>query len=386
MATWQVAASADDVERYGATNCRTSNTVIYLGSPGVSIAGGFRFTNVTIPAGATILTAKITLTHYNALTGTGCNVRIRGQASNDTITFSDYVDYDARPQTSHYEDWAMPDMASDTEYDSPDLSPIVQEIIAISGWASGNSLVLFLNDNGSTNYRQPYAYDGNPAFAAKLTATWSTATTYTKALSLDSYLQKILTKTPSLDSYLQKTYVKTPGLDSVLQKLGLTGSSSIDAFLEKLSLLVSTSGDAFLSKSEIKNLGIDAFLFKILTKNIGIDAVLSKLSTLISLGLDSELQKIGLTKSSSIDAILEKLSLSKSISIDAWLKIISLPITLSMNAFLKKNILLSLPMDAILYALPKAGSDFRYEQLKLKDLPMNAEGSFSYKKDTLKGN
>ncbi len=41
----------------------------------------------------------------------------------------------------------IPAWTQDTEYQSPDISAIVQEIVNQAGWVSGNHLVLFWDDH-----------------------------------------------------------------------------------------------------------------------------------------------------------------------------------------------------------------------------------------------
>lgn len=175
MAIFKPGQNTDDVCRYGDV-VDDSDVVVYLGYAGISTIGAFRFVNVTIPSGATILTAKVTIQHYGSASGTTVNVRIKGQSDSNPITFSTVADFDARTKTTAFIDWNnLPDMDADTDYDTPDITSIIQEIIGIAGWASGNSLVLFFEDNGSTNYRQPGSYNYSTTVCARLDVTYSIA-------------------------------------------------------------------------------------------------------------------------------------------------------------------------------------------------------------------
>ncbi len=173
----------------------------------------------------------------------------------------------------------------------------------------------------------------------------------TKTASLDSYLQSIYaktpgidgvlqkldqTKTPSIDSYLFKsllgtlnldaililaatTYTKTVSLDSFLSKLGLTRDSSFDALLQKLSLTKTVSLDSFVYKILTKTLGIDAYMQKTETRGVSADSLLNKVGLTKSASIDSFLQKFGLTKNVSVDALLQKLASTTATSLDAIL-------------------------------------------------------------------
>jgi hypothetical protein len=134
---------------------------------------GIRFVNVTIPKGATILTAKVTFNSYYTVTSQQCNVRIKGEDADDPATFSTYDNFFGRVRTSQYVDWsAIPSWTANTDYDSPDITNIVQAIVNRPGFA--NHLVIFIEDNGSLEdvNRYPKSYDNTTALCPRLTVTW----------------------------------------------------------------------------------------------------------------------------------------------------------------------------------------------------------------------
>lgn len=179
MAVFKPAQSSDDVSRFGSSLSKT-DIFVYLGFTAESIIGAFRFVNVTIPPGATILTAKATIRPVWTESGTPVHVKIKGQSSDDAATFSTVANFDARSKTTAYVDWNnLPTMAGNTDYDSPDISDIIQEIIDISGWDSGNSMVLFFENNGSSAYRHARSYDYDAVNPTRLTVTWETGHTLT---------------------------------------------------------------------------------------------------------------------------------------------------------------------------------------------------------------
>jgi len=161
-------------------DCLTYNSIInlnafYLGNIGYSCDSGVRFSNVTIPKGATILSAKVTFQSAGNYATTVCNDRIKGEDVDDPAVFSTYANYAGRARTDHLVDWnAVPAMATDTDYDSPDLTDIIQHIVNRAGWASGQHLVLFFADNVSDiAYRILKDYDVSTTLCARLTVTWS---------------------------------------------------------------------------------------------------------------------------------------------------------------------------------------------------------------------
>jgi len=163
--TWQVGASADDAWVYAtaavphhgswlaiavaddeflAGGTVTDATQLWLG------AGG-RFTNVTIPASSTIDSAYLKVTALVSRTETTVNTRIYGEDVDDAAAFSTVANYNGRTQTSAFVDWdSISSWTINVEYSSPDIKTIIQEIIDRGGWASGQDMVVFWEDHGSS--------------------------------------------------------------------------------------------------------------------------------------------------------------------------------------------------------------------------------------------
>jgi len=109
--------------------------------------------SVTLAADATVTNtyAYFAVQSVSATSSASVTVRIRGEAAaagaNPSETNSDIS---SRSTTSAYVDWT-PDAAVENGYlRTPDLSAIVTEIVAISGWASGNRInLIFSHQSGS---------------------------------------------------------------------------------------------------------------------------------------------------------------------------------------------------------------------------------------------
>lgn len=183
----QVAASADNCIVYNNGSVWDIVEGVEAGnySAGVFKAGsGLRFNNVTIPQGATIVTAYLTITGGVALSGTTCNAKIIGDLETDAATFSTLADYQARrgtdvggadntKRTTAEVDWDnLSAWVVGTEYQSPEIKTIIQEIVDQGGWVSGNDLALFWDDHdnrsssGAARIGSHYAAD--PTKAVKL--------------------------------------------------------------------------------------------------------------------------------------------------------------------------------------------------------------------------
>lgn len=180
----QVAASVDNCKC--AWNSSASSWVFDLGPADYVHAGyrgyyrnkagtGMRFTNSTIPKGSTITSAYFTMTCYVSRSNTTVNSKIHGEDVDDAAQFSNLADYQGRPRTTAEVNWdSIPAWTLDTEYNSPEIKTIIQEIIDRAGWSSGNALVIFWDDhddrsthNDDTN-REGYSYDGSSTKAPKL--------------------------------------------------------------------------------------------------------------------------------------------------------------------------------------------------------------------------
>lgn len=178
----QVGQSSDDAH-HRLTNDWWSLTTSYLRIGYVSSTDkryrvGMRFQNVQVPQGATITSAYLILKAYYTKSGTTVNCKLKGEKSANAATFSTSADFDARPRTDAYIEWNnIGAWTAGVEYQSPDISSIVQEIINQTGWQSGNSMVIFWDDDADTSSasREAYSYDGGASSAPKLVINYETA-------------------------------------------------------------------------------------------------------------------------------------------------------------------------------------------------------------------
>lgn len=144
--------------------------------------GSFRFTGVTIPAGATITSAKITFTtnSYGGPTNQ-LYLKIIGVDEDDTAEYvtSPIDTARTRTHTTASVDWD-PNITFTTQYqtyDTADFTSVVQEIIDRGGWASGNDLGIYIYDDGTALDKTVgfYSYSSDSSRAPLLTVTYETA-------------------------------------------------------------------------------------------------------------------------------------------------------------------------------------------------------------------
>lgn len=111
------------------------------------VTTGVRFQGVTIPEGATLVDAYLWV-QVEPFSRDIPRTRIYGEATIDSATFSTEDPPSSRmtAKTANYVLW---DTATQWDgqqlfYSSPSLLPIVQEVLALAGWQSGNALTLLL--------------------------------------------------------------------------------------------------------------------------------------------------------------------------------------------------------------------------------------------------
>ena len=165
--TRSVSASSDDAQETGGTMALTGANL--NANSGNQIVG-LRFTNVTIPAGATINSAYLTV---NITSGSydDPNLTIRGSGEADTTAFTSTAnDITDRWKTSAAVAWSATGIGTGAK-NSPDLATLISEILAISGWASGNDMNFYLAGNSGSAFRID-SYD-NGSNAPQLTINYT---------------------------------------------------------------------------------------------------------------------------------------------------------------------------------------------------------------------
>lgn len=108
------------------------------------------YQNVTVPPGVELASARLRMQAGATRGGTICNILIAAEDSDNPAAPIDVADAIGRTRTTATVPWNNVEAFTvDQEYFSPDFAPVLNEVIARPGWASGNSILLFLEDNGS---------------------------------------------------------------------------------------------------------------------------------------------------------------------------------------------------------------------------------------------
>jgi len=166
----RVIRSPDDAEESSdGTVSKASSDLELVTDRGDIQTVGIRFRGVGIPQGASITGAYIQFTVDEATTEP-TQLSIAGQASNNAAKFSGALfDISSRPRTAANvgwipQPWITVGEAGEAQR-TPDLAPVIQEIVNRSGWSSGNALAIIVNGSGR---RVAESYNGDPAAAPLL--------------------------------------------------------------------------------------------------------------------------------------------------------------------------------------------------------------------------
>ena len=162
----RISAGDDDVEQRPNGRLRFSSADLELSEDGdENQTVGLRFLNVAIPQGATITSAYVQF-QVDETDSAPVSLTIVGEDSNNSSPFSNANNLTSRSQTSASAAWNPAAWNTVGEQGpnqrTPDLTNVIQEIVARGGWSSGNALSIFLFGNG-TRTAESYNGDQNGA-------------------------------------------------------------------------------------------------------------------------------------------------------------------------------------------------------------------------------
>jgi hypothetical protein len=173
--TFQIGAGADDVnEDNGAFAADGSD--VWVGSTAVAATAftGLRFTNITIPQGATITSARLELQSVSPQWLTTA-FEFGMEAAANSAAFSTASRPSQRtllaPRVAHQSDsqWL-----ANTWYQLDELAPLLQAVVNQPAWVPGNAVAVVVRGNGQAWARKfAHAYESDPARAARLVVTYA---------------------------------------------------------------------------------------------------------------------------------------------------------------------------------------------------------------------
>lgn len=115
------------------------------------------FDNMTIPKGATITSAKFAFACYEVRSG-DFKVTMKAAAADSASTPGSFTQINNVTYGSASVAWNLASVAgSSGSNETPNLAPLIQEVINRAGWVSGGDILIAALDNGSDNYFRPRA-------------------------------------------------------------------------------------------------------------------------------------------------------------------------------------------------------------------------------------
>ena len=165
----RVSADNDDAEESASGSMDLTSSDLELIRESSNQQVGVRFQNIAIEQGAIINSAYIEFACDEAWPTETTSLTFYGQAHNNAVAFSNNShDISHRVKTSASVAWTITDQWDTVHelHQTPDLAPIIQEIVDRSGWQSGNSLVIIVTGSGkrvAESYR-----GGGDTYAARL--------------------------------------------------------------------------------------------------------------------------------------------------------------------------------------------------------------------------
>ena len=168
---------------YGKFGEFVTGQALFGGATNDSYKSFFRFVNVTIPTGQVISTAILKLYASTGATGTTCRIRIAAEAADNPNAPTSASEADGLSLTSAHTDETPPAWTNNTEYDSLDISAVIQEIVSRGGWVSGNAIVITVKDNASdSNACRTAQYDTGNGRVPELYVEWAPPAPDTKVV------------------------------------------------------------------------------------------------------------------------------------------------------------------------------------------------------------
>ncbi|MBL7943283.1 MAG: DNRLRE domain-containing protein, partial [Flavobacteriales bacterium] len=189
---------------------------------------GLRFTGVAIPQGATVLNAYVQFTVDETPSGT-TSLIVQAEANDNPATFETSTsNISSRPKTVNSVSWDPPVWStlnqSGIDQQTPNLAPVIQEVVNRSGWVSGNALAILISGTGK---RVAFAYDGSSTAAPRLHIEYTTGATATPTVTPTPTLTPTTTTVPATaTSSPAQTLILQPnaanGVDNYILSSGTT--------------------------------------------------------------------------------------------------------------------------------------------------------------------
>ncbi len=238
--TPHVAAGGDNWAWITSADFSNSDTEFAYGyySPYL-VHNGYRFTNITVPAGSTVTACYATLVAAQTLSNTVSAVQVHFVDADNPTAATTYTNAEAQPRTTAYATWTPGAQTAGTGYNTPSLVTPAQAVFNRAGWASGQAVIVVIRAVTATNnYRVAATYQHATYTEPILTITYTpTATNYPQSVS------GALTPTGAAVKLTVKSAVGSIAPSGVLSRLAgkaLTGAVTPAGALSAITVALKT--------------------------------------------------------------------------------------------------------------------------------------------------
>jgi hypothetical protein len=223
--TFTVSYSMDDAYDLIGYQFRNNTTLAYLKSSSYDTYTGIIFNTTTIPVGATINHAYLSLYGSDAVDSNSYLTTVYGIDEDNCGTFAVEADLTGVAITSAFANWDLSNLEGGAWANSTDLKAVVQEIINRGGWANGNALGFRLSSAQSAyGYRSFRTYDYTGlTYDPKIYITYTVSTVVSQANPWD-YISDFNTNWTLLNETDGYTWWETWNVTGVKSSYGLVGA------------------------------------------------------------------------------------------------------------------------------------------------------------------
>lgn len=169
LATAAVASSTDDAEESATGSIDLTSSDLEMVRDGTDQTVGMRFAGLTVPQGSTVIDAYVQF-QVDEISTVATSLTLRTELTGDALPFTATPnDLSARTTTTAAVPWNPPPWTgvgeAGSDQQTPNLAPLVQQVIDRPDWQTGNALVVIVDGVGE---RVAESYDGDPVGAPLL--------------------------------------------------------------------------------------------------------------------------------------------------------------------------------------------------------------------------
>jgi len=163
-----VSSDTDDAEE-NATVVSTTTNALDPNRDGGSATLGFRFRGLDVPPNAKVSSAYLKLVTETS-DASPLTLRIRVQPTAGGSPFDASIAGDISDRTASATEllWTVPEAANGDRLTSVDIGPLIESLVATSGWSAGSAVVVTLSTLSGAGVRRFYAFDAGEDQAARL--------------------------------------------------------------------------------------------------------------------------------------------------------------------------------------------------------------------------